>query len=674
MVTEVPRESSSPLRVRDVILSMNGIRLKDVEGGLESWVRLFVAFGSGPRNLAVARRIDGVDDDDDIVPAVVTPGGGGAASAVRSKPSIAARGGHRNDDDGADGSGASSAVREVKMAHNAVFRKLRDAGGRNGGTGGWSPVLLGAAADALVAAASAAKSDPSSTSSSSWSTYKSGIMDAITRMKDRTGSSSVAIKKYMLANIPDNRTTLINHMFLGQLKKMVADGILVRFKDHYKISADYKEYVKKLERARRRGAVGKMRGADITEDKIDGKKEKPPLLQAKQVSIGGGVKNDSIPPSSSSSRTTYGSGIMMTQEERRAQILTYLARRVRHDGSGKLKDGTMNAAAEEFKCTYQIIWQVWNKNRNAILNPDKVGRKNGSGNQPSSTSTKSSVVVAGKRKESGSAENTADGLPRASATTDAISIQRRNDLFRFRQLSRLEKRENSDFAIASRPPPAAATFVTAVVSKPFKDYKLGILIRQEEVEGGGSLVRVMSIAPNSLVDYTDLRAGMVLVSINGEKCVAVEQALASLRAAEGRLTIVAAAANVVVPTNRQHVPLPTKASPPDATVPALLVASSVAAETERRGEVASSSVGFPVKTPMKNEVMLMAAQAPRSSNKHPPHIVPERPTEEIAANMSYTVTKKGNTLKPSTKHNKGNPIALSNAKSFTPAAVEVVGN
>ena len=99
MVTEVPRESSSPLRVRDVILSMNGIRLKDVEGGLESWVRLFVAFCSGPRNLAVARRIDGdgVDGDgvdDDIVPAVVvTPGGGGAASAVPSEPPIAARGG-----------------------------------------------------------------------------------------------------------------------------------------------------------------------------------------------------------------------------------------------------------------------------------------------------------------------------------------------------------------------------------------------------------------------------------------------------------------------------------------------------------------------------------------------------------------------------------------------------
>ncbi len=92
-------------------------------------------------------------------------------------------------------------------------------------------------------------------------------MNAITRLKDRTGSSSVAIRKYMLANIPDNRTTWMNHMFLGQLKKMVADGILVKVKDYYKISAHYKEYVRKLEQARRGGMIGKMRGADVIEDK-----------------------------------------------------------------------------------------------------------------------------------------------------------------------------------------------------------------------------------------------------------------------------------------------------------------------------------------------------------------------------------------------------------------------
>ena len=73
--------------------------------------------------------------------------------------------------------------------------------------------------------------------------------------------------------------------------------------------------------------------------------------------------------------------------------------------------------------------------------------------------------------------------------------------------------------------------------------------------------------------------------------------------------------------------------------------------------------------------MLTAAQAALSSNNDPLHIVSERPTEEIAvaATMSYTVTKKGYALKPYTKHNEGNLIALSNEKPSMGAAVEVVG-
>jgi hypothetical protein len=87
-------------------------------------------------------------------------------------------------------------------------------------------------------------------------------------------------------------------------------------------------------------------------------RQEAPPLQAKQDSSGSGGVNDSIPPSSSSSRTTYGSCIMMTQEEKRARILTYLSRRVRRDCSGKLEEGTLNAAAKDFKRTYQFVWQI----------------------------------------------------------------------------------------------------------------------------------------------------------------------------------------------------------------------------------------------------------------------------------------------------------------------------
>ena len=70
--------------------------------------------------------------------------------------------------------------------------------------------------------------------------YEAGIITAITELKDRTGSSSIAIKKHMQANLPAVKKWL-NATFLSALKKMVADGDLVQLKASYKISADYKK-------------------------------------------------------------------------------------------------------------------------------------------------------------------------------------------------------------------------------------------------------------------------------------------------------------------------------------------------------------------------------------------------------------------------------------------------
>ena len=47
--------ASSPLQVDDVIVSLNGVKLVDVEGGVKAIVKLFQAFGAGPRNLVVGR-------------------------------------------------------------------------------------------------------------------------------------------------------------------------------------------------------------------------------------------------------------------------------------------------------------------------------------------------------------------------------------------------------------------------------------------------------------------------------------------------------------------------------------------------------------------------------------------------------------------------------------------
>ena len=74
--------------------------------------------------------------------------------------------------------------------------------------------------------------------------YKAGIIKAITGLKERSGSSSIAIKKTMQASMPTDKKWM-NAMFLAALKKMVADGVLVKVKSSYKLGAKAKEAPKK---------------------------------------------------------------------------------------------------------------------------------------------------------------------------------------------------------------------------------------------------------------------------------------------------------------------------------------------------------------------------------------------------------------------------------------------
>jgi len=55
--TTTNKKPSPLLRVGDVILSLNGITLEDVEGGADAWVKLFVAFGAVDRKLIVQRAV-----------------------------------------------------------------------------------------------------------------------------------------------------------------------------------------------------------------------------------------------------------------------------------------------------------------------------------------------------------------------------------------------------------------------------------------------------------------------------------------------------------------------------------------------------------------------------------------------------------------------------------------
>lgn len=87
------------------------------------------------------------------------------------------------------------------------------------------------------------------------------------------------------------------------------------------------------------------------------------------------------------------------QEERRAQLCLYLARRVRRDGSGKLERGALRDAASEFEMSLTGVQGLWVTHKNAILEPDKyaldVSRRKGSGNKGKMTAMQVRAAVRG---------------------------------------------------------------------------------------------------------------------------------------------------------------------------------------------------------------------------------------------------------------------------------------
>lgn len=70
--------------------------------------------------------------------------------------------------------------------------------------------------------------------------YKAGIVKAIEELKDRTGSSMIAIKKHMQALMPADKKWM-NAMFLKALKDGVKAGDFTQVKNSYKLSPDFKK-------------------------------------------------------------------------------------------------------------------------------------------------------------------------------------------------------------------------------------------------------------------------------------------------------------------------------------------------------------------------------------------------------------------------------------------------
>jgi hypothetical protein len=75
-------------------------------------------------------------------------------------------------------------------------------------------------------------------------TYKQGIVGAIQELGDRSGSSSIAIRKVMQSKLPKDKKWL-NATYLAALKTGVANGEFIQNKNSYKLSAEHKKKLTK---------------------------------------------------------------------------------------------------------------------------------------------------------------------------------------------------------------------------------------------------------------------------------------------------------------------------------------------------------------------------------------------------------------------------------------------
>jgi histone H1/5 len=89
--------------------------------------------------------------------------------------------------------------------------------------------------------------------------YKAGIVEAITELKDRMGSSSAAIKKFMQEKMGDKKWQ--NATFLSALKTGTEAGDFVKTKNSYKLSADFKK--KALAAAKKKAAPPKEKKVKV---------------------------------------------------------------------------------------------------------------------------------------------------------------------------------------------------------------------------------------------------------------------------------------------------------------------------------------------------------------------------------------------------------------------------
>ena len=243
--------SNCPLSVGDIIISLNGITLRDVDGDVDDVTKLFLAFADSLRNLVIRRAVH-----NSPVP-------------LESSSKIGGGDNIRTTSDNVITTNATRTSNQLAVS--------------TGGT-----------------------SSPYS--------YREGIISAITQLKDRSpGSSSIAIKKCMQSNFPLDKKWQ-NHIYLSTLKKLVSGGDIIQTKGAYKLSVQLKAKVnasKKKKNAPSKkmnsSAPEQARVARVSLSPVAQPKQqvngaplppaaKPPIVGPLEAAIAQRLKNEKAPP------------------------------------------------------------------------------------------------------------------------------------------------------------------------------------------------------------------------------------------------------------------------------------------------------------------------------------------------------------------------------------------
>ena len=132
------------------------------------------------------------------------------------------------------------------------------------------------------------------------STYKAMAKEAISALKDRTGSSLLAIKSYISSKYSD--LTLRPHYLRAALKKGVTDGAFVMVKASYKLSAAAKKSAPKKKAVPKKTAPKKA--AAVKPKKAAAKKTSPKKAAVKKTTPKKAVAKKTAPKKASPKKTT----------------------------------------------------------------------------------------------------------------------------------------------------------------------------------------------------------------------------------------------------------------------------------------------------------------------------------------------------------------------------------